>query len=371
MVSYVVSRIASSAAGNAIRGIVSGYVQNSALRHSRSLLPPSTSRGTRRLLLAAALSLLAFPAPRAFAASPPDFPKLFIPQPAFGPDEIAIIVNTSDPLSVRVAEYYRRRRRIPEANVIAIAFPPGIKELSPRLFKPLKARVDARTPRWVQAYVLTWAEPYRVDCMSITTAFAAGFNRSFCASGCRQTRTSPYFNSDSHAPFDDFGWRPTMALAGRNYEAVVRLIERGIASDHTFPTGTGYLLSTSDEKRNSRAAAFPAVVGYFDGLWDVRLVDADLIKNRKDVMFYFTGQKRVGGLATNRFRPGAIGDHLTSSGGRLTDSRQMSSLRGLEAGAPGSSGAVVEPCNFPQKFPHPGIVMEQYLRGASLIEAYW
>ena len=49
----------------------------------------------------------------------------------------------------------------------------------------------------------------------------------------------------------------------------------------------------------------------------------------------------------------------------------MSSLRWLEAGATGSYGAVVEPCNFPQKFPNPGIVIDRYFNGETLLESYW
>ena len=32
---------------------------------------------------------------------------------------------------------------------------------------------------------------------------------------------------------------------------------------------------------------------------------------------------------------------------------------------------VVEPCNFPAKFPDPGLVLSYYRRGDTLIEAYW
>jgi hypothetical protein len=49
----------------------------------------------------------------------------------------------------------------------------------------------------------------------------------------------------------------------------------------------------------------------------------------------------------------------------------MSSLDWIRAGATGSYGAVTEPCNFPSKFPVPGIVMAHYLMGETLIEAYW
>jgi uncharacterized protein (TIGR03790 family) len=88
-------------------------------------------------------------------------------------------------------------------------------------------------------------------------------------------------------------------------------------------------------------------------------------------MFYFTGLARVAAIDTNHFLPGAIADHLTSTGGRLTDSHQMSSLRWLAAGATGSYGTVAEPCNFVQKFPRPNLVIDTYLNGETLIESYW
>ena len=78
-------------------------------------------------------------------------------------------------------------------------------------------------------------------------------------------------------------------------------------------------------------------------------------------MFYFTGLAHVNGIDSNHYHPGAIADHLTSAGGKLTGSGQMSSLRWLEAGATGSYGAVVEPCAFVQKFPRPNIVIDRYL----------
>jgi uncharacterized protein (TIGR03790 family) len=55
----------------------------------------------------------------------------------------------------------------------------------------------------------------------------------------------------------------------------------------------------------------------------------------------------------------------------LTDSSQMSALKWLEAGATGSYGTVVEPCNFPQKFSDPAILIGRYVNGDTLIEAYW
>ena len=84
----------------------------------------------------------------------------------------------------------------------------------------------------------------------------------------------------------------------------------------------------------------------------------DTLKGKQDVMFYFTGLAHVAKIGSNQFMDGAIADHLTSTGGVLFGKNQMSILRWLDAGATGSYGAVVEPCNFPQKFPHPWLFYE-------------
>lgn len=49
----------------------------------------------------------------------------------------------------------------------------------------------------------------------------------------------------------------------------------------------------------------------------------------------------------------------------------MSVLEWLEAGATASYGTVIEPCNFPGKFPNVPVAMRHYLDGETAIEAYW
>lgn len=297
--------------------------------------------------------------------------KLYSSLPAITANELGVIVNDSDPLSIKIAKYYQQQRNIPEQNIIHIKFSTWHKVLPISTFKQIKKTVDKKTPEHVQAYVLTWMKPYRVGCMSISTAFAAGYNASFCASGCKQTLKSPYFNSESSLPFTEFNWRPTMALAGENFAEVKALIDRGIASDYSHPKGTAYLLTTSDKARSARSVLFPSIINAFSGLWPVENLEQEYIENKRDVMFYFTGKTHIERIHSNQFLPGAVADHLTSKGGVLTGSNQMSSIEWLKAGATGSYGAVIEPCSFLQKFPHPGIMMHYYIRGNSLIEAYW
>ena len=300
-----------------------------------------------------------------------NYSELFVPLPALTANELAVIVNDADPLSVRIAEYYQVKRAIPAANMIHIRFEKTSTLLTQAQFEVLKRAVDAQTPKHVQAFVLTWLQPYRVECMSITTAFALGFDKAFCSEGCRETKKSPYFASFSAKPFTEMGWRPTMLLGGQNFEEAKQLIDRGVAADRTHPQGSAYLLKTTDKARSTRAIFFPMLADKYKDLWSVHYLEQDFITQKDDVMFYFTGLMRVPKLAENTYLPGAIAGHLTSTGGALSGSDQMSLLEWLKAGATASYGAVLEPCNFPGKFPNPEVVLHFYLRGNSLIEAYW
>ena len=102
--------------------------------------------------------------------------------------ELAVIVNTLDPLSVQIGEYYAARRHILFQNMIKVSFLPGRTTLTSKEFGAIKAHVDEQTLPHIQTYALTWAAPYRVECMSITSAFAFGFDPAFCAKECGTTR---------------------------------------------------------------------------------------------------------------------------------------------------------------------------------------
>ncbi len=299
------------------------------------------------------------------------YSNLYNSLPALSAKQLGVIVNDADPLSRKTAQYYQQQRNIPAQNMIHVSFTPGQSSLSVSKFKQIKQKVDQLTPTHIQAYALTWMHPYRVGCMSITTAFAAGYNEKFCARGCKKTFKSPYFNNLDDLPFDRYKWRPTMALAGENFSQTKALIDRGKASDYTRPQGSAYLLKTSDHLRSTRAVFFPKITNAFKGLWTTHILNQDFITGQEDVMFYFTGMTHIKHIHTNQFLPGAVADHLTSTGGVLSGGSQMSIIEWLKAGATGSYGSVIEPCNFVQKFPRPGIMMHFYLRGNSLIEAYW
>jgi uncharacterized protein (TIGR03790 family) len=290
---------------------------------------------------------------------------------AYTPQLMAIVVNEADPESRRIADYYQLMRGVPDSNVITVNLPVDKDTVGKDRFEQVYSQVQQKTPGYIQFYALAWSKPYRVGCMSITSAFAFGFDKVFCAKGCKPTKQSAYFNSSSRKPYTDLGIRPTMMLAGSTTENVYDMIDRGVASDATYPKGTAYLVSTSNKARNVRANFFPSVKQHLGKRINIEIEQTDALKNKPDVLFYITGKAKVAQIERNQFIDGAIADHLTSAGGRLFGGKQMSILRWLDAGATASYGTVVEPCAFPQKFPHPAIVIDRYTRGETLIEAYW
>ena len=308
----------------------------------------------------------------------PGAPQVILPRASIGHEELGVLVNDADPQSMAVAEAYIAARAIPAANVVHLNLPVN-PVLSEAEFATAKAQVDAELGDDVQALAITWTLPYRVDCMSVTSAFALGFDMQYCATPCNETAAIDYFDSDSVAPWTDHGIRPTMMLAGDVVEEIEALVDRGVAADFTRPFGDGWLVRTTDPDRSVRYLEFMNTVSAFDhdGGLALTYVDnaagtgLDYLENTTDVLFYFTGLASVPQIATNTYLPGAMADHLTSYGGEVPTSGQMSVVAWLKAGATGSYGTVVEPCNFPAKFPNTTVAVSHYFRGQTLVEAYW
>lgn len=309
---------------------------------------------------------------------------LQLPRRALAASELAVLVAQGDALSEAIASYYQSARGIPAANIVRVKLPVSSDAISSSAFAALKADIDAKLPAGVQATLVTWAAPSRVvgpSCrMGLTSALAFGYDAQYCSSVCGPTKASGYFDTESTHPFDDLGLRPSMMLGARTLEAAKALIDRGVGADNTLPDGDGYLLRTSDALRSVRYADYLNLPALWQGSAGLRLnyIDnsertaADSIAGKANVLFYFTGLAKVPGLATLSFRPGAAADHLTSGGGVLPDgSGQMPITDWLAAGATASHGTVQEPCNFSEKFSKASVLIDQYYRGATLLEAYW
>ncbi|MDZ4212960.1 MAG: TIGR03790 family protein [Methylotenera sp.] len=289
-----------------------------------------------------------------------------------GPENVALVINDADANSVKVGEYYRVSRGIPTKNIVHVRIPDAPRKLSLSEFTRLKWEIETQLNPDEQIILLAWTAPYAVECNSITSALTFGYDAEQCKNTCAPGKPSPYFNSASKKPFDDYGIRLAMLLPTDSVSNAKTLIDRGVQSDAGVFRSTAYYLSTSDAARNSRAQFFPPTgLSIPSSGMAVLNLKSDKLIGARDVMIYQTGLAWVDELDSLNFLPGALADHLTSVGGDLYGKGQMSILRWLDAGATASYGTVSEPCNYWQKFPNPAVMLKWYVNGATAVEAYW
>ena len=358
---------------------------------------------------AANLMLLSFIIPNFVAAQPPQKTEpldvldansvkvatLIVPRSSIQASEIAVLINDNDPQSVEVANYYQQVRKIPSRNMIHLNFDqdrihPGLPSnngIDPAEFATLKAQVDAAAGPEIQAFVVSWSKPFRIARFnyyptnySITSAFTFGIDAaSLTSSNCGAMPVNRYYGSASTAPHTDFGIRPTMMLAGVSTASVKATIDKGLKAERSLPGGNGWFVKTADSLRSRpRLQDFQATVQYWNRPEALALTYLDHstnggrseVKNAANILFYQTGSANVSGLNTNTYVPGALADHLTSNGGNLFGTEQMSVLRWLEAGVTASYGTVTEPCAFADKFPAASVLVKSYFRGNTALEAY-
>ncbi len=287
------------------------------------------------------------------------------------PATMGIIVNGNDLHSIVLASLYAKKRGIPMSN-IHIVYLPVRGVISYEELAPAVASVHAwNKSGYLRAYALAWQMPYRAEEQSITSAFSIGVRKLKYSGTCGPTDVSPVYNEPAGAllkiPLT------MMLMGGPDKKDVFRLVDEAGSGDGLNPKGTVYLAVTDDNARSKPR---------LDMMIEAKLRSADKVNmellrenNLKDVsgiIGFETGKAVLRGLSTLSFLPGAYADSLTSFGGRLSqDHRQTTVAEIMKAGATGSYGTVREPCNFPEKFPRPDLILNRYLAGDTLMEAYW
>ncbi|KQW45636.1 MULTISPECIES: TIGR03790 family protein [unclassified Roseateles] len=312
---------------------------------------------------------------------------LSLPSTGLSPTDLAVVVAEGDPLSEAVGAAYLAARGVPAANLVRVRVNTANEAISAADFALLKTDIDSKLPAGTQATLLTWAAPSRVvgNCnMGITSAMAFGYDERYCnvnptTNACATTTASPLYDSEVRRPQADAQVRPAMLLGARTLVAAQALISRGVAADATYPSGDGWLVRTTDANRAVRWENFNGLPAAWGSALTLNYVDnsagpasANSLSGKSGVLFYLTGLSSVDHLSTIQFRPGALADTLTSSGGLLPNGAgQMPITAWLDAGATASYGTVEEPCNLQQKFSRASVLIDQYWRGATAIEAYW
>ena len=308
---------------------------------------------------------------------------------------VIVVVNQNSPNSLRLGNDYCEQRGVPGQNVFRLTGWTGgaiswdRAEFESLLLNPLLDMVATRNLADQAAFVLLSMDiPFQVingaSVNSTTSALFYGFKTNSLPPdpSLPATCSLPDYSSNSFA-FSELPFQtappdtaPTnsflaMMLTDATLAGAELQLVGGVASDSSSPTQTVYLARTSDSARNVRYVEFDNAV--FDsrvrGDYSVQRVGTDSTSFTNSFGL-LTGLADFS-LPANAFVPGAIADSLTSFGGLILGPNDQTPLLAfLEAGAAGSYGTVVEPCNYVVKFPSPMDYVYQN-RGFCLAEAYY
>jgi uncharacterized protein (TIGR03790 family) len=307
---------------------------------------------------------------------------------------VIVVVNQNSSNSVQLGNDYCERRGVRPQNLFRMTGWTGgaitweQDDFENDLLNPLLAMISGRgLTNQAEIVLLSMDIPYRVvngDSENGTTsALFYGFKTNTIApTNLPDTCSLPGDSTNSYAyselPFAlaEPGTASTNAflavmLTDTNLAQAESTLERGAASDSSFPPEAVYLEKTSYSANNVRFLLFD------NAIQECRARSENAVTRTNSDSTAFTNALGLDtgtadfSLPTNAFVAGAVADNLTSFGGFiLEDSGQTPLLEFLEAGACGSYGTVVEPCNITYKFPDPMVYFYQN-RGFCFAEAYY
>lgn len=338
-----------------------------------------------------------------------------------GPENIFLVVNGRSWSSQTVANHYVRLRKIPAPNVFYLDWPGDNESIDVETFRtkfltPILTEIERRDIGDHIDYVVYSTDfPWAVDCAVETkgqqvpqyltpTASLNGLTFLYQDVMARKLDflaldANKYFRPlhprqppESHGFRSWYGWGKDGSLLeaggeryllsmmlgvatgrGMSTQDIVRNLTRSVGADFTKPTGTIYYARNEDVRSKTRQDLFFPAVDFLATL-KVRaeIVNGILPERKADVMGAMIGAEQFDWeKAGSRVRPGAIVEHLTSTGGVMVEGAGQAPLTwNLLAGAAGASGAVTEPFAIPQKFPN-AFIHAHYARGCSLAEAFY
>lgn len=271
-------------------------------------------------------------------------PIVTTPQRSFTPDQVAIIVNSANPISSQIANYYAQARGIPSANIITVNLGNN-NSISSSDFNTVRQAIisEISLKPNIQAMAFAGEKPFYVNngsdncsssghsCMSITSALSMGYSSSHTGGGLI-TATS-YHLTDSLTPRTSHNFIPASVIAGRTFDEAKGYIDQAVASDNTYPNiGNVHSFQTGDTarsggRRSDMLNVMPNLFNSGNAISNI-LTDnwggggnpydsANYLSGQSNVIGYHTGSYLVFNVPSNNIVPGALADHVTSFGGFL------------------------------------------------------
>ncbi len=325
------------------------------------------------------------------------------------PENALLIIDPTNPVSLRVGNHYKTVRNIPDSHVLYMSS--WATNWAEWIASTRLAFQDTLTQREIgpsiDYVILAPTTTFAIAASGLVNDGCSPVNR-FSISSCYamsqitstiipntnvETINQVFSSSDTPGYFDaSIGYslgNPTTTPGARRYyigallgytgalgntaESLIAMIDRSVAVEGTRPAGTFYFMNnTADGNRNVRQPTFASTITALTnrGATATQL-NQPLPTNRTDILGVMTGAANLN-ITTSGMTilPGAFCDHLTSYAGTLDSTSQTKMTVWIDQGASGTAGTVEEPCNYTGKFPHARLHL-WYYQGMPLGAAYF
>src|ERR1051326_2490192 len=308
---------------------------------------------------------------------------------------VVVVVNQSSSNSVELGNYYCEKRQVPPQNVLRTSWTGGNiswtkTDFETVILNPLLSMISVRgLTNQIDYVVLSMDFPFQVTdatgLNSTTADLFYGFKPDGAAMpGLPASCNLPAVSANSYVGSENiFRFSPPATATTNSFLATMitsetlqqakATIDQGVLSDNTFPTQTVILGHSDDPFRNIRYVNFDDTI-FSAGLrmnYSILQSNLDSPFGLTNLLGYQNGYFNFP-ISPDSFVPGAMADSLTSYGGLILGGSggHTTAMDFLNAGASGSYGTVVEPCNYLEKFPAPQNYFYQ-ARGFSLSECYY
>jgi hypothetical protein len=340
-----------------------------------------------------------------------------------GPENVFLVANSRSWASLTIANHFAALRQIPEVNILRLDWPYSTDKVDVELFrdKLLVRALGAIQQRGLGPqidYIVYSSDfPWSIDFKSMlgkmklpeaVIPIGSITSLTFFASWVAQSDyrlllknanhymrgpRPPQTDAASHGFRNWYGFDVDGKLVegggdsyilstmlgitsneGMSADEVVSNLTLSASADGTKPNGTIYYCKTGDAARSGpREPQFIAAVAALKKLGiSAEIVSGIVPQSKKDVAGLLTGKRNFDWKASqSAILPGALCENFTSNGAIFSFNDGQQRLTDfLLNGAAGSSGTVIEPLNFQEKFPTP-FVQVHYARGCTLAESFY
>jgi uncharacterized protein (TIGR03790 family) len=295
-----------------------------------------------------------------------------------------VVVNQTSSNSCELGNYYCEKRQVPPENVLRITWLGNTSwsalDFTNSLLNPLLAMLTDRGLTNQASYVvLSMDIPFQTISASVynstTTALFYGVKPDpiFGQNGLSNSYAWSESSFPAAKPVASVGYSfLAVMLTGDTLAHAKQLVDRGVASDSTFPAQRVCLAKTSDSSRNIRYKLFDnaSFNTQIRGVISMYRTNSDATWGQTNLLGFETGLANYS-VSPDTFASGAIADSVTSKGGIIFGGNDQTSLLAfINSGAAGSYGTVAEPYADTNRFPSPQVYFYQS-RGFSLAESYY